>query len=350
MEIRNVATKTLVQSAVVAGVALFVGLLLYATEIILLIFAGILVAILFCNLSDWLQRITGLGRKLCIAASIIMPFLALGIFIWAVAPSVSVQMGELIERVPKAVEDLERQARQYQWFERLMEQQERLRQALPSGSKAFNLLGKFFYTTFGALGNLVFALAVGIFIAVTPRVYINGLLHLVPLHRRERTEEVLKATGDTLGSWLLAKLIEMLIIGVMTTVGLWLIGIDLALVLGIIAALLSFIPNFGPIMSIIPAILIAMVGGTDQVLYVIALYAGVQTIESYLLTPLLQKHMVDLQPALTLTVQILFGVLAGIQGLILSVPLTAAAMVMIQMWYVEDMLGDHSLNKSRKES
>lgn len=92
-----------------------------------------------------------------------------------------------------------------------------------------------------------------------------------------------------------------------------------------------------------------MVGGMDQVVYDLALYAGVQAIESYLLTPLLQKHMVDLQPALTVSVQVLFGFLVGVLGLILSVPLTAAAMVMIQMWYIEDVLGDHSFDKNQHD-
>jgi predicted PurR-regulated permease PerM len=97
---------------------------------------------------------------------------------------------------------------------------------------------------------------------------------------------VLEATGDALGSWLIAKLTTMAVIGVLTALGLWLLGIDLALVLGVIAALLSFIPNFGPIASVIPAALIALATGPDKALYVLLPYAAVQTLESYLLIPI----------------------------------------------------------------
>jgi predicted PurR-regulated permease PerM len=132
----------------------------------------------------------------------------------------------------------------------------------------------------------------------------------------------------------------MMTIGVLTTLGLWVLGIDLALVLGVLAALLSFIPNIGPLIALIPAALIGLFGGPDMLLYVIALYAGIQMVESYVLTPVLQQSMVDLPPARTLGMQVVLGVLAGALGLILAAPLTAVAMVVVSMWYVQDVLGD----------
>lgn len=81
--------------------------------------------------------------------------------------------------------------------------------------------------------------------------------------------------------------------------------------------------------------------GPDKLIYVVALYMGVQALESYVLTPLLQQHMVDLLPALIISMQILLGVLLGGLGLILATPLTAAVMVMVKMVYIEDILGDH---------
>jgi predicted PurR-regulated permease PerM len=229
---------------------------------------------------------------------------------------------------------------QHGWAEQIWDRKERLAQALPSDSSGTSVVASFFTTTFGALGNSVVVLFLGLFLAISPDWYANGLIRLFPVHRRERAREVLEATGNALGSWLIAKLTTMTVIGVLTTLGLWLLGIDLALVLGVIAALLSFIPNIGPIASVIPAALIALVTGPEKALYVLLLYAAVQTAESYLLTPMLQQHMVDLPPALLLTMQVLLGVLAVILGVILAVPLTAAGMIMVKMWYVEDMLGD----------
>lgn len=339
---KETAVKALIQASVVAAVALFVLLLLYAAEMFLVVFAGVLLAVLFNAMSMWIAKKTGLSEKWSTPIALIAPFLLIGIFIWFIAPDVSSQATELADRVPKAARELEQRLLQYQWTSWIMDRQEQVQQALPSGSRALDIAGRFFTTTFGALGNLVLALALGIFFSATPHLYASGIIRLVPVPKRQRASEVLESTRSTLVYWLSAKLIEMAVIGVLTTIGLWLIGIDLALVLGIIAALLSFIPNFGPVISIIPALLIALVSGLDKVLYVIALYAGVQTLESYVLTPILQKKMVDMPPALTISVQVLFGFLVGALGIILATPLAAAVMVMTRMLYVEDALGDRS--------
>lgn len=340
MNAQQLATRTLIQTSVMALVVLCVLLLLYAVEIFLVTFAGILLAILFRSLSGWMHDKTGASEHWALTIALLGPFLLIGALAWLIAPEVSKQASELSDRLPKAAAQLQQQLQQYDWANRLLAKQDQLQEALPSGSKAVNLAGKFFSSTLGALGNLIIALAIGIFLAVNPKLYLGGLIRLVPLQRRPRTAAVLEATRSTLASWLAAKLIEMLVIGVFTTIGLWLIGIDLALVLGIIAAVLSFIPNFGPIIALIPAVLIALIGGVDQVLYVVGLYVAIQTVESYILTPLLQQRMVDLPPALTIGTQVLIGFLTGALGVILATPLTAAAVVMIKMWYVEDLLGD----------
>lgn len=337
---KEVAIATFIRAGVAALVVVIVLLVLYAAQFFLVVFGGILLAILFHAMSSWLHRKTGMPEKWSRAVSLIAPFLLLGVFIWFIAPSVSEQASELADRVPKSFRQLQQKALQYQWLNSILSYQEQLREALPSGSKAMSLVGTIFSSTLSALGNLVLALAIGIFLAVNPHLYTKGLIALIPPRRRARAIEVLDATRSTLASWLIAKIVEMTVIGVLTTIGLWIIGIDLALVLGIIAGLLSFIPNFGPIISIIPALLIALVGGVNQVLYVIGLYAAVQTLESYILTPMLQQHLVDMPPALTVSVQVLFGLLAGVLGVIMATPLTAAAMVMTKMWYVEDILGD----------
>lgn len=340
---KELATRTLIQSSVVAALVLVLLTLLYAAEVFLVVLAGVLLAILFHNTAAWLHTTTGLPEKWSTAIALVFPFLALGMLIWFMAPDISNQAGELTDRVPKALKELEKQLRSYKWADRLIDQGGQMQDALPSGSKAFDLVSGLFSSTFGALGNLVIALAIGVFIAAMPRTYLSGLIHLIPIKHRDRTRAVLQATRSALASWLTAKLIAMAVIGCLTTLGLWLLEIDLALVLGIIAALLSFVPNIGPIVALVPALLIAFVSGPDQAMYVIALYAAIQTFESYILTPLLQQRMVDLPPALTITMQVLFGFLAGALGIIVATPLTAAAMVMIKMWYIEDILGDRSL-------
>jgi predicted PurR-regulated permease PerM len=127
---------------------------------------------------------------------------------------------------------------------------------------------------------------------------------------------------------------------VLTGLGLWLVGIPLAWTLGLIAGLLDFVPNIGPLIGFLPAFLLAMAMGPTKALWVAVVYVLVQTIEGYLVTPLVQKRAVDLPPALTITGQLLMGVLAGPLGVLLATPLLAVGMVLVKILYVEETLGD----------
>lgn len=326
-----------------AFVVLAVWLLLSATEAFLAIFGGVLFAILFNSAAKWVCSRTGLPYSVALGLSVGVPALLLGLGLSFGASAVSDQASELVERVPEAASQFRDKLRDWRFTNLLLEQQERLQSLMPEGSAAAGALGGFFSSSFGALGNIVITLAVGLFLAINPPLYLDGLLHLVPLGKRDRTREVLDAVGSSLKSWLVAKLVAMLAIGVLTTIGLWLLSIDLALVLGLVAAVLSFIPNVGPIIALVPAALIGLLDGPQKMLYVVALYMGIQAVESYLLTPFLQQRLVSLPPALTLVAQVLMGVVAGAMGLLFAAPLTAAGMVMVQMWYVQDTLGDRQI-------
>ena len=153
---------------------------------------------------------------------------------------------------------------------------------------------------------------------------------------RGSLREVLAAVGSTLRWWLWGKLLGMLVIGVLTTLGLWRLGVPLALTLGLLAALLTFIPNIGPILAVIPA---ALLDSPAKALYVLGLYLPIQTVESYLITPLVQRLTISMPSALTITAQLVLGVLLGAMGVVLATPLTAAAVVLMKMLYVEDALG-----------
>ncbi len=180
----------------------------------------------------------------------------------------------------------------------------------------------------------------GIFIALEPQTYVRGILVLVPQQRRERIRQVLDALGETLRWWLVGKFASMLAIGLLTWIGLSIIGVPLALTLGIITALLTFIPNVGPVVSLIPAALLALAQDPIKAVYVVALYVGVQIIESNLITPFIERRTVELPPALTVGVQLILSVFVGGLGLVLAAPLIAAGIVLVQMLYVEDILGE----------
>ena len=149
--------------------------------------------------------------------------------------------------------------------------------------------------------------------------------------------------GETLINWLLGKLFSMTVVGVLTALGLWALGIPLIGVLSLLAGLLSFIPNFGPILALIPAVLVALLEGPDQALYVAGLYVLVQAVESNLITPLVQQRLIEMPPALILVAQVLMGTLVGGLGVMLATPVVAILMVLVKMLYIQDGLGDKSV-------
>ena len=126
--------------------------------------------------------------------------------------------------------------------------------------------------------------------------------------------------------------------GILTGLGLWLLGIPLALTLALLAAVLTFVPYVGAFLSAIPALLLGIVQGPVTALYVGLLYIAVQFVEGYLITPLVQQETVSLPPALTIGSLVLFGALFGPMGIMLGTPLAAVGIVLVRMAYVEDVL------------
>jgi predicted PurR-regulated permease PerM len=196
-------------------------------------------------------------------------------------------------------------------------------------------------TAVGAITGFFLVLFAGLFIAISPRTYMRGLIVLVPRSRRRRAGEVLPMAGVAMVQWMKGTALAMLFVGTISTVGLWLIGVPAALALGIIAGLLEFIPYIGPALSFIPAIVVALTISPQMALWVIGLYAVVQSLESTVVTPLLMKQMVKLPPALTLLFQTMMAALFGFLGLLLAVPILATSKILIEELYVESIADEH---------
>jgi predicted PurR-regulated permease PerM len=191
----------------------------------------------------------------------------------------------------------------------------------------------------GAMANLFLVVVGGLYIATNPRLYRTGLLKLVPAERRELTGTALRDTGRSLRLWLVGQLVSMVLVGTLTGVGLWLIGVPSALVLGLLAGLLEFVPLVGPIVAAIPGLLIAATQGTETLLWALALYFVLQQLEGNIIQPLVQQRAVSLPPALLLFALVAFGTLFGIAGLLLAAPLTVVLFVAVKRLYVREALG-----------
>jgi predicted PurR-regulated permease PerM len=190
-------------------------------------------------------------------------------------------------------------------------------------------------TVFGAVADVILVLFLAAYLAVSPRTYRDGLLHLAPPSARGRLGEALDASGIALRKWLIGQLGAMLFVGVLTGIGLWAIGVPLALPLAILMTLLDFVPVIGPFIAAIPGVLIAFSQSPQLALYAAMVYLGVQFVEGHLVMPLAQKWAVALPPALALLGIIAFGLVFGLIGVLFAMPLLVVAMVMVNKLYVE---------------
>jgi predicted PurR-regulated permease PerM len=195
-------------------------------------------------------------------------------------------------------------------------------------------------SVFEVIAGILIIIFVAIYVAVDPKTYRQGILHLVPHQRRARAAEVMDDVAETLRGWLMARVIAAVIIGVVTAGSLMLLRIDAAIALGIIAGLLEFIPFFGPIISAIPAIGVALVQSPQKAIYVVLLYVAIQQLEGNVLTPLLLKKRLEIPPILTIAVVTAFGVVFGVLGMLAAEPLLAAVLLLVKRLYVEDVIGD----------
>jgi predicted PurR-regulated permease PerM len=340
----HIVHKAAVTIAVVLFALLFVAALYYVFDVIMLVFAAVLLAIFLRGLAELLSYYVKVSDGwLVLLVSLILLALVAG-FIALLSPSVAEQVGLLRDKIPASVQKVSDYLNQYGWGRTLLENLPSY-QSVVDNINATGLMtrvGGFFTSTIGVLGNIAIVLLLAIYFASEPKLYLVGFVKLFPRERRDRVKEVIHGVYQTLRWWLIGKAGSMLFIGLLTWIGLWILGVPLALTLGLLAGLLSFIPNFGPIISAVPAILLAFIDSPITALYVLGLFVLVQLIESNIVTPFIERETVELPPALTITFQLALGVLVGGLGLVLATPLLAAIVVAVQMLYIEDVLGDAS--------
>jgi predicted PurR-regulated permease PerM len=228
-------------------------------------------------------------------------------------------------------------ASRYDWGKRLMDPATKSSLLTGVADLWGGITGLFTGSLSIVVGAIVI-LVVGLFLAADPGTYVNGLVRLLAPPRRARGKEVLEAAGKRLAWWLVGRGISMTVVGVLTGVGLWLLGVPLAPALGLLTGLLNFVPTFGPMVAAVPTALVALTVSPMEAVYAVALYTAVACLDGYAITPLVQMRVSHLPPALLLVVQVLMGVLAGQFGLIVAAPILVVVKVFIQMFYVEDVL------------
>jgi len=191
-----------------------------------------------------------------------------------------------------------------------------------------------------AVGNFFIVLFLGLAFAAQPAIYRSGLLFMAPARHRARATIIVDRIGETLERWLIAQIITMFVVFVVTWIGLAIIGIPGAFILGIQAGLLAFVPTVGALIAGVIVVLASLASGWIAALSALVLFLGVHALESYVLTPIIQRQALDIPPATLFALQILLGVVFGIWGLALALPLIAVIKVMIDYFKAEDLSAD----------
>ena len=310
----------------------------FALNLLLLLFAGVLLAIFLRTLATFVARITSmsLGWALTVVSVALIGIAALTG--WLYAPRLAEQSDQFAQAIPQLAADLTSWLRKYSWGQWLVDQFSQ-----PSDDQLASRATGAMRRLMDGVVAVTVVIFTGLYLAAQPAPYVRGVLYLLPLRRRVRAAEALYAIGHVLRWWLVGQALAMSAVGLAMGIGLSLIGVQSAFLLGILAGLFEFIPLVGPVMALGPALLLAAAESARLVVWVLGLYLVVQITESYVLTPLVQQRAVELPPVVTIAAQVALSWTAGPIGLIVAVPLSAAVMVAIQMLYVEDALDDDQI-------
>jgi predicted PurR-regulated permease PerM len=336
------------------GIVLFAALLTvawYFAAALFLIFAGVLLGAALTAMTDGLGRLIRLPHPLrlgivCLALAVLL----LGVIVLGgatIADQAKVLSGTIKSQLVDLKSFLDKNGIDTSYFDLsnvTAQQGDSSAGAqgtpaphnLPSASALASSGGaivsqtlKLLLGTVSAVGNIFIVLFLGLAFAAQPNVYRNGLLFLAPAKLRDRVTVIFDRIGETLERWLIAQILTMFVVFAVTWIGLAIIGIPSSFILGIQAGLLAFIPTVGALVAGLIVVLASLASGWVATLSAFALFLGVHALESFLLTPIIQRQALDIPPATLFAFQIFFGVVFGIWGLALALPLIAIIKVII---------------------
>jgi predicted PurR-regulated permease PerM len=312
----------------VFAAVLIVGLtaaVVYSFQILLLVFAGILLAVLLRSAGTWLCDHTRLSIGWCMAIVLIGFGASFFGAIWTFGVQIASQADQLFLAVSEAYGEFHNKLAQYHVAGTLAAGAGGLDLELPAKAAASGML----WTT----ASTVMVLFLGLYLSTGPQLYTGLFLSFFDNRLRTRVARLLDAMGSALRWWLVGQLIAMAAVGVITTAGLLLIGAPMAISLGVLAMLLTFIPYVGAIVSAVPAVLLAFAHSPNLAVYVTLIYLVAHIVEGYIIVPIIQHRLVYMPPAMILAGQFLMQLFAGGVGVTFATPLMVVGMVLVKKLY-----------------
>jgi predicted PurR-regulated permease PerM len=312
---------------VYAGLTILAFLLVwFQLNLLLLAFAGVLVAVLLGAITDWVARHSRLTGTFAYLTTVMLVAALLAAIGFLLVPGMSQQIGELMHTLPNSIHQLEQPLEKSSWGREVLQRMHEVVRDSGSGAHVTQIAA----TATKAVTDFIVVLVVGFFVALNPRGYKEGLLVLFSERRRDRTRQIAEDLQHQLKWWMLGQMVPMVAIGAASGIGLKLLNVPLPWTLGLITGLAVFLPYAGTILAGILSLLIGLQRGPQTALWVLLLYTMLHLAEGYLLTPLVQRRAVRLPPVLTILAQYFMWSVAGIVGLALAAPLAGAGIVLVK--------------------
>lgn len=310
----------------------------YVHDTLLLVFAGVLIGLVIRAAAEPLARVmrTSSVWGVWLAVAVIAIAGAAGLAL--LGNAAAFQLGELRATLPAAVHNAIVQSQSTPLGLWIAENVSNVPGILPDTTHMLMRATGILSGAFGAIAGILIALFVGIAGAIEPELYVNGFVQLFPGNYRARVREVILEINRTLRTWIIARLLTMLVTGILVTMGLSILHVPLAAALGILAGALAFIPNIGAFIAAAPAVILAFVAGPRTALAVVAMYVIVHILDDFIVGPVVERQVVKLPPVLTLVVQVVLGIGAGAVGIMLAAPLVAAAIIVVRRFWIEDVV------------
>ena len=326
-----------VRRALIAiGLAALAVLVWQLRTVLVLLFGAVVMATIVRALADPLSKHLRLPEPIAVLIAVLLIVGLIAGVAWLLGQQIAAQIDVLTTTLPSALGRVDEWLAGFGLDHPLKTW---LAQLHHSGGTLVSRFGGWLSAASTGVANFLIVLFGGIFLATEPRFYRTGAIKLVPEAKRGLVAEAMDESERALRMWLKGQLLAMLIIGAMTGAGLWLLGVQSWLVLGILAGFFEFIPFAGPILSAIPGILIALVHGPELALWTTLMYVFVQHSEAYLIQPLIQQYAVDVPAVVLLFSLLAFAVLFGGIGILFAAPLTVVSYVLVKRLYVREALG-----------
>jgi predicted PurR-regulated permease PerM len=317
----------------VVGLAYFLWLI---SDILLLIFAAILLAVLLSFLADLMSRYTPVPQRWSLTVTVVLVTVLVVGFLGLFGTQIGGQVTQVIEKLPQAINaagarlDISNASAQ-------------LEEAIASGSGSLlSRLAGLGSTVIGALANLALVVVAAIYLAADPTLYRRGAIKLLPPSQHGRILDAMDVSGNALRLWFGGQLVTMTLVGVASALAYWWIGLPSPLALGIIAGATNFVPYLGPILGAIPAMIFALATDLTTAMWTLGAVVAIQQLEGNVITPYIQQRAVSLPPAVVLFAIVVFGLVFGLPGVFMAVPLTVTLMVLVKKIWVRQMLGEET--------